>query len=88
MAASAGVLACRYVIPAFETVKRCGGPSFADRVATLGKADLQTHVQEECVGQMRAKVAAPCHSPTDFPRWFRTDSPYAITYNISFEPVK
>lgn len=73
-----------YVIPAFET--RCNGPSFADGVAVHGKERLQAEVAGGCVGQMRGKVAAPCHNATRYERWFGAGEPYATTYELSFEP--
>ena len=40
-----------YVIPAFETI--CGGPSYADRAASMDKASLHSVVKESCVSQFR-----------------------------------
>lgn len=75
---------CRYVIPAFET--RCGGPSYADSLATMIKQGLHEHIARDCLGAMRGKVAVACHGPTDFGRWFNTTQPYDIQYATHFEP--
>lgn len=75
---------CRFVIPAFET--RCGGPSYADTLATMLKPDLHEHIARDCLGPMRGKVAQACHGPTDFGKWFNATQPYGIQYATHFEP--
>ena len=40
-----------YVVPAFET--NCGGPSFADKAALLGKEGLPELIDQECLSRFR-----------------------------------
>ena len=40
-----------YVLPAFETT--CGGPSSADKAATMDKAGIQGLVDKGCIAQFR-----------------------------------